>query len=147
MCENEAAGVLERCRSCGFFNIKPHSACKMWDSAVMCTYLSRQEAVLPEKSGVFEEKFDRHTSTFREAALKLRRKLYDWLWHIWIKQSTTHWHKFKIETFDANTVVMVWDYTNQNAMIGQYKSQCERDPKLGCLVAVCLFNPTVHTRS
>ena len=32
-------------------------------------------------------------------------------------------------------------------MIGLYKSTCERDPKLGCLVAVCLFNPTVGTQA
>ena len=62
-------------------------------------------------------------------------------------QSTAHWHKLKIETFDVNTVVVVWDYANRDAMIGPHKSTCERDSKLGCLVAVCLFNPTVGTQA
>ena len=73
--------------------------------------------------------------------------MYGWLWHIWIKQSATHWHKFKIETFDSNAVLVVWDYANQNAMIGPYKSTCEDDPKLECLVAVGLSNPTVRTQA
>jgi hypothetical protein len=147
MCEdeNDDEEVLERCEKCGFHNIKPPTACKMWGDTVTCTYLSRQQVVLSEKSGLFEDKFAKHTSTFRETALKLREKLYEWLWHIWIKQSTAHWHKFKIETFDKDTVLVVWDYANRNAMIGHMKSTCERDPKLGCLVAVCLYNPTVRT--
>ena len=56
--------------------------------------------------------------TFRDAALKLRSLLYGWLWHIWIKQSTVHWHKFKIETFDVGTILIVWDYANRNGLAG-----------------------------
>jgi hypothetical protein len=149
MCEDESDDeeVLERCKKCGFHNIKPPRACKMWGATVTCSYLARKEVALSEKSGIFEDKFAAHTSTFREAALKLRELLYEWLWHIWIKQSTAHWHKFKIETFDKNTVLIVWDYANRNPMIGPWKSTCERDPKMGCLVAVALFNPTECTQA
>ena len=94
----------------------------------MCTYLSRQEVFFSKKSAIFEDKFTKHTSTFREAALKLRSQLYEWLWHIWIKQPAAHWHKFNIETFDINTVLVTWDYANRNPMIGSCKSTCERDP-------------------
>ena len=41
----------------------------------------------------------------------------------------------------------MWDYANRNKMIGPMKSTCERDPKLGCLAAVGLFNPTVRTQA
>ena len=119
----------------------------MWNNAVICTYLPRQEVVLSEKSAIFEEKFAKHTPKFREVALKLRQQLYDWLWHIRIKQSTGHWHKFKIETFDVDTVLVVCDYANWNPMIGPYKSTCKRDPQMGCLVAVGLYNPTVCTQA
>ena len=131
MCEGGGSDVLERCKLCGFFNIKPPNACKMWNDTVVCTYLPRQEVALSEKSAIFEEMFAKHTSAFREAAHKLRQQSYDWLWHIWIKQSTSHWHKFKIETFDVDTVLEVWDYANRNPTIGPYKSTCERDPQNG----------------
>ena len=74
VCEDETKDVLERCHSCGFFKIKPPRACIMRGKTVMCTYIPRQDVVLSEKSGIFEEKFEKHTSAFREAALKLRRK-------------------------------------------------------------------------
>ena len=75
----------------------------------------------------------------------MRELLYDWLRHILIKQSSAHWHKFKIEAFDINASVIVWDYAKCNAMVDPVKSTCERDPRLACLVATMLFNPTVCT--
>ena len=90
VCEDEKNDALERCDKRGFFKIKPPKACKMFEKPIVCTYLALQEAVLSDKSGVFEETFVKHTSAFRDTALKLRETLYDWLWHIWIKQSTTH---------------------------------------------------------
>ena len=83
--------------------------------------------------------------SFRETALKLRELLYDWLWHSWIRLLTAHWRKFKTGTFDVNTILIVWDHANRNSMEGPKKTTCERAPKLGCSVALALFNPTVRT--
>ena len=71
----EDSGVPERCSKCGFRNIKP-------PKEIMVTYLARQETVLSYKSAVYERKFDETTVTFREAALKLKGLLYDWLSYI-----------------------------------------------------------------
>jgi hypothetical protein len=131
LCDDEKNDTSNRCKKCGFHNIKPPKACKMWMDTVSVSYRSRRPEVLSEKSGIWEDKFVGVTTTFRTAALKLREVLYDWLWHIWIKQSTSHWHKFKVETFDVDTVMIVWDYANRNPMIGPDKSTCERDGKLG----------------
>ena len=69
------------------------------------------------KSDIYETKFAGTETTFRKAPLKLRELSYDWMWHIWIKQSTAHWHMFKIETFDINTIVIACDYANRSAVL------------------------------
>lgn len=142
LCDVDVKEKIERCRKCGFHNIKPPDECKMWRDNIEVNYLARVEQVLSHKSDLYELKFVGTKTSFRSAALKLRELLYDWLWHIWIKQSTAHWHKFKIETFPKDTIVVVWDYANRNEMAGPSKSTCERDPKMGCHVAMVLYNPT-----
>ena len=83
---------------------------------------------------------------FREAALKLRGLLYDCLSHVCINQSTAHGHKFKIEMYNDNYILVVWDYANRNITEGPQKATYayERDPKLGCSVALALSNPVVR---
>ena len=117
----------------------------MWRDTMVVDYRARIEKLLSFKTDTYEVEFVGTKTTFRGTVPKLRELLYDWLWHIWIKQSTAHWHKFKIETFDVDTVIIVWDYANCNPMIGPKKATCESDPKLAYLVAMSLFNPTVRT--
>ena len=142
--------IVERCRYCGFHNIKPPDECKIWRDNIAVNYRARIKQVLSFKSDIYETKFVGTKATFRKAVLKLRELLYDWLWHIWIKQSTAHWHKFKIEMFDINSIVAMWDYANRNTMVGPQKSTCQRDPKLACLVAMVsttrLCAPTLNPK-
>ena len=70
-------------------------------------YRARIGKVISFKSDIYEVKFAGTQTTFREVVLKLRELLCDWLCHISIKESTAHWHKFKIETLAINSIVPV----------------------------------------
>ena len=95
--------------------------------------------MLSGKSGIYEKKFVRKSVTFRDAALKLRLLLRGWCWHISIRQSTAHWQKFKIETLDVGTIVIMWDYANRNDMVGAEEGNVRTRPKarlFGCARAL-----------